>query len=51
MDLNPTEQEYWILFEQRQASRLLSWYHKLEGEEKNTPDVVTLIRLAIDGDL
>lgn len=50
MKLTPIEQEYWIAFEQHQRKRLMHWYDKLAEEEKNTPDVVTLIRMAIDGD-
>lgn len=51
MALPAIEQEYWLLFEDNQAKRLTDWYHKLADEEKNTPEVVTLINMAINGDM
>lgn len=50
-NLPPIEQEYWLLYELRQSERLMRWYKKLADEEKNTPEVVTLINMAIQGDM
>ena len=51
LTLPPIEQEYWLLWEEKQSKRLTDWYHKLADEEKNTPEVVTLINMAINGDM
>jgi hypothetical protein len=51
MALPSIEQEYWLLYEVRQSERLMKWYHKLADEEKNSPEVVTLINMAIQGDM
>ena len=40
------EKQLWIEWEVRRQSRLSDWYDELEKQKMNTPEVVTLIRMA-----
>ena len=40
------EKQLWIEWEVRRQSRLSDWFDELEKHKMNTPEAVTLIRMA-----
>jgi len=43
-----SEKELWVLWNYRRQMKLLEYYDTLLKQEANTPEAVTLIRLALD---